>query len=71
MFHQKFQNQISKASTFCFYAMKPSAIYNTKVMLLSAKKDSVPTAQKSCVVYGFSCRYEERYVGRTTQRLVD
>ena len=31
-------------------------------MLSSAKKDSVPTTQKSC---------EARYVGRTTQRLAD
>ena len=46
-------------------------VYNTKVVLPSAKKDSVPTTQKSCVVYEFSCRCEARYVGRTTQRLAD
>ena len=46
-------------------------VYNTRVMLPSAKKDSVPTTQKSCVVYEFSCRFEARYVGRTTQRLAD
>ena len=40
-------------------------------MLPSAKKDSVPTAQKSCVVYDFSCKCEARYVGHTTQRLAD
>ena len=51
--------------------MKPRVVYNTTVMLPSAKKDSVPTTQKSCVVYEFSCRYEARYVGRTTQRLAD
>ena len=38
---------------------------------LSAKQDIVPTTQKSCVVYEFSCRCEARYVGRTTQRLAD
>ena len=31
----------------------------------------IPTTQKSCVVYEFSCRCEVRYVGRSTQRLVD
>ena len=41
------------------------------VMLPSAKNDSVPTTQKSCVVYEFSCRREARYVGRTMQRLAD
>ena len=40
-------------------------------MVPSAKKDSVPTTQKSCVVYEFSCRCEARYVERTTQRLGD
>ena len=40
-------------------------------MLPSAKKDSVPTTQKSCVVYEFSCRCEAWYVGCTTQRLAE
>ena len=67
----KFENQINKAITSCFYAVKPRVVYTTRVMLPSAKKDSVPTTQKSCVVYEFSCRCEARYVGRTTQRLAD
>ena len=46
-------------------------VYNTRVMLPSAKNDSVPTTQKSCAVYEFSCRCEARYVGRTMQRLAD
>ena len=37
----------------------------------TAKKDCVPTTQKSCVVYEFSCRCEARYVGRTTQGLAE
>ena len=40
-------------------------------MLPSAKKDSVPTTQKCCVIYEFSCRCEARYVGCTTQRLAE
>ena len=49
-------------------------VYNTRVirvMLPSAKKDCVPTIQKSCVVYEFSYQCEARYVGRATQRLAD
>ena len=69
MFHQSYQ--ISKAITSCYYAVKPRVVYNTRVMLPSAKKDCVPTTQKSCVAYEFSCRCEARYVGRTTQRLTD
>ena len=51
--------------------MKPHLVCNTRVTLASAKKDCVPTTQKSCVVYEFSCRCEARYVGRTTQGLAD
>ena len=61
----KFENQINKAITSCFYAVKPRVVYSTRPMLPSAKKDSVPTTQKSCVIYEFSCRCEARYVGRT------
>ena len=64
----KFENQINKAITSCFYAVKPHAVYNTRVMLPSAKKDSVPTTQKSCVVYESLCRCEAQYIGHTTQR---
>ena len=67
----KFQTQSNKAITSCFYAVKPCVVYNTRVMLPFAKKDSVPTTQKSCVIYEFSFRCEARYVGRTTQRLAD
>ena len=38
-------------------------------MIPSAKKNCVPTTQKSCVGYEFSCRCEARYVGSTAQRL--
>ena len=42
----KLENQINKAITSCFYAVKPRVVYNARVMLPSAKKDSVPTAEK-------------------------
>ena len=37
----KFENQINKAITSCFYAVKPRVVYSTRAMLPSAKKDSV------------------------------
>ena len=49
----KVENQLNKAITSCFYDVKPHAVYNTRVMLPSAKKDSSPTTQKMCVVYDF------------------
>ena len=51
----KCENQISKAITSCYYAVKLRVVDNTRDMLPSAKKDCVPTTQKSCVVYEFSC----------------
>ena len=41
------------------------------ILLLSAKNDRVPTTQKSCVIYEFSCHFQARYIGHTTQRLAD
>ena len=67
----KYENQIIIAIASCYYAVKPRVVYNSRVMLPSAKKDCVLTTRKSCVVYEFSCRCEARYVGRTTQRLAD
>ena len=69
--YSMFENQINKAIASRFYAIKPRVVYNTRVMLRSAKKDSVPTTQNSCVVYEFSWRCEAQYVGCTTQRLAD
>ena len=44
----KVENQLNKAITSCFYALKSRAVYDTRVMLSSAKKDSGPTTQKRC-----------------------
>ena len=35
----KFENQIGKAITSCYYAVKPHVLYITRVMLPSTKKD--------------------------------
>ena len=48
----KFGNQSNKAITSSFYAVKPHEVYSTKVMLPSAKKDSVPTTQKKLCSLG-------------------
>ena len=56
----KFENQSNKVITSCFYAVKPHVVYSTGVMLPSAKKDGIPTTQKSCVVYEFLCQCEAR-----------
>jgi len=42
----KFENQINKAITSCFYAVKLNVVYNTRVIIPSAKKYCVLTTQK-------------------------
>ena len=49
----KFEYQINKAITSYFYAVKPCVVYSTRVMLPSAKKDSVPTTQKVVLFMNF------------------
>ena len=51
----KCEKQINEAIISCFYDVKLRVVYITRVMLPSAKKDSIATTQKSCVVYEFSC----------------
>ena len=40
-------------------------------MLSVARKDVLPTIQKSFVIYEHKCHCDSRYVGRTSQRLQD
>ena len=39
--------------------------------LPAARKDVLPTTQKSVVIYEYKCHCDSRYVGRTSQRLQD
>ena len=40
-------------------------------MLPVARKDVLPTIQKSFVIYEYKCQCDNQYVGRTSQRLQD
>ena len=54
-------------STYC--AAKVNIVFST-VRAFNVKKDTLPTHQKSNLIYEFECRQcEGRYVGRTLQRL--
>ena len=46
-------------------------VFTSKRMLPVARKDVVPTTQKSSVIYEYKCRCDTWYVGRTSQRLQD
>ena len=71
MFYQSLKIKSVKPLHLVTMLLNPRVVYNTRVMLPSAKKDCVPTTQKSCVLDEFSCRCEAWYVGRNTQRLAD
>ena len=43
-----FENQIIKAIISCYYAVKPRLVYNTRVMLPSAKKIAFLPLKKLC-----------------------
>ena len=43
----------------------------SKLMLPVARKDVLPTTQKSLVIYEYKCHCDSRYEGRTSQRLQD
>ena len=51
--------------------MEPRVFYTTNQLFPATKKDVLPAAKKSDVIYQFLCHCDSRYVGRTSQRLQD
>ena len=67
----KFEKHCKTAVCSCFGAVKLRAVYYTRKMLPTVRKDVVPTKQQSVVVYQYVCRCNCRCVGRTSQRPQD
>ena len=65
----KFEKQITSAVKRCFFSVEPRVIFNTRQLLRAIKKDVLPFHHHSNVVYQFVCHCDNRYVGRTSQRL--
>ena len=55
----------------CFFAVEPRIIFKTKELVPATKNNVLPTHQQSNVIYEYSCHCDSRYVGRTSQRLLD
>ena len=55
----------------CYASVNLGVIFTSKNILSIAHKDVVPATKKSNVIYEFQCHYDNRYVGRTLQRLKD
>ena len=55
----------------CYGSVNTCLVFTSKRMLPVARKDVLPTTQKSSVIYKYKCHCDSRYVGRTSQRLQD
>ena len=53
----------------CYNDVTLRTIFTSRPILPNAKKDVLPTQQRSNLVYQFTCHCGSRYVGRTSQRL--
>ena len=61
--------QIKTVVERCYFAVKPCIVYTTRQLLPAAQKDVLPASHQSNSVYQLLCHYDNRYVGRTSQRL--
>ena len=65
----RYEMQIKTAVKRCYFAVEPCIVYTTRQLLLVAKKNVLPASHQSNIVYQFLCHCDNRYVGRTFQRL--
>ena len=65
------QQQLSEAVTRCYGAVRLRVVHTTKTLIRSQVKDRSPTHQQNLVIYQFTCRCGDLYVGRTKRRLED
>ena len=65
------ENKIKASVKKCFFAVEQRVIFTSCPLLPAIKKDVLPALLLNNVVYNFSCHCDNRYVGRTSQRLQD
>ena len=66
-----YENQIRKSVRACFSSAEVRTSYSTKPLMLFKVKEPLPTLLRNKIVYEFKCLCDQRYVGRTEQRLLD
>ena len=67
---QQLEYQFKSAVQNCYKAVSPHLVFSSQCMLPAAKNGNVlPANQRSMVIYEYVCHCDNRYVGRTTQRL--
>ena len=67
----KLEKEVKTAVESCYGSVGTRLIFTSKRMKPVARKDVLPTAQKSSVIYEYKCHCDSRYVGRTSQWLQD
>ena len=65
------EKDIKTAVESCYGSISIRLVFTSKQMLPVARKNVLPTIQKSFVIYENKCHCDNRYVGRTSQRLQD
>ena len=65
------EKEVKAAVESCYGSVSTRLIFTSERMLPVARKDVLPTIQKSFVIYEYKCHCDSRYVGRTSQRLQD
>ena len=70
-FYTRFEKQTKSAVKQFFTAVEPRIAYAPNELLFVTNKDVLPALQKSNMIYQFSCHCGGRYVGCTSQWLLD
>ena len=65
------EKEVKIALESCYGSVSTRLVFTSKRMLPVARKDVLPTTQKSFVIYEYKCHCDIRYGGRTSQRLQD
>ena len=65
------EKEVKTAVESCYGSVSTRLIFTSKRMLPVARKDVLPTTQKSSVIYEYKCHCDSRYVWRTSKRLQD
>ena len=65
------EKEVKTAVESCYGSVSTRLVFMCKRMLPVARKDVLPTTQKSSVIYEYKCHCDSRYVGRTSQQLQD
>ena len=60
---QQLEHQVKSAVQNCYEAVSPHLIFSSQCMLPAAKKDVLPTNQRSVVIYEYVCHGDSQCVG--------